>query len=113
MRCLVLLSLILGSSLYAAEDLPQKKPSPPVEQKQEAGKGTYEQFCIICHQDGVAGAPKFQNEKDWGPRLKDRKIEDLVKSAQKGLNLMPAKGTCTECSDEDLKAAILYMLPKS
>jgi cytochrome c5 len=36
----------------------------------------------------------------------------LVASSIKGLNAMPAKGTCFKCMDEDLKAAISYMLPK-
>lgn len=78
----------------------------------DQGQATYEQFCIICHQDGVASAPKFRNESDWKPRLAGRTIEDLVKSATKGLNLMPEKGTCSDCSEDDLKAAIQYMLPK-
>lgn len=78
----------------------------------EPGQAIYEQFCIICHQDGVASAPKFHNTDDWKPRLAGRTLEDLLKSANKGLNLMPEKGTCSDCSDDDLKAAIQYMLPK-
>ena len=77
------------------------------------GQAIYEQHCTVCHRDGLAGAPKLQNEKDWKPRLTGRTIEDLVASSIKGLNAMPSKGTCTECSDTDLKATILYMLPKS
>lgn len=79
----------------------------------EAGQDTYEHFCITCHQDGVAGAPKFRDNKDWAPRLSGRTIDDLVASAVKGLNTMPPQGTCTECSEEDIRAAITYMLPKS
>ena len=30
----------------------------------------------------------------------------------KGKNAMPPKGTCQECSDSDIKAAIDYMVPK-
>lgn len=79
---------------------------------QNKGKDIYEHFCITCHQDGVAGAPKFHDEKDWKPRLTGKKAGDLVASAIKGLNAMPSQGTCTECSNEDLKAAIDYMIPK-
>lgn len=79
---------------------------------EDSGQTTYEQFCIICHQDGVASAPKFHNEDDWKPRLAGRTLDDLLQSATKGLNLMPEKGTCSECSEDDLKAAIQYMLPK-
>ncbi|HHT0592577.1 TPA: c-type cytochrome [Legionella anisa] len=83
------------------------------ETKTEPGEETYQQYCIVCHRDGLAGAPKFRNEKDWKPRLSGRELNDLLASSIKGLNAMPSKGTCIKCSDDDLKAAISYMLPKS
>lgn len=83
-----------------------------VEVKKEDGKDVYEKHCIVCHRDGLAGAPKVQDERDWKPRLAGRTIQDLVASSIKGLNAMPAKGTCIECTDKDLEAAIHYMLPK-
>ncbi|MBA2648269.1 MAG: cytochrome c5 family protein [Legionella sp.] len=79
--------------------------------KQDNGQNTYEHFCINCHQDGVAGAPKINDKADWNLRLTNRTIEDLVSTAMNGLNNMPAQGTCFECTTEDLKAAIQYMLP--
>lgn len=88
------------------------EPKAPAE-KNNIGQATYERFCIVCHRDGLAGAPKFADEKDWKQRLTGKTIDDLLASVNKGLNAMPAKGTCVECSDEDLKAAIQYMLPKS
>lgn len=84
-----------------------------VEGKKEVGKSTYEQYCIVCHRDGLAGAPKFGDVTDWKPRLAGRTLDDLLVSVTKGLNAMPEKGTCVECSDTDLKNAIQYMLHKS
>ncbi|HAT7003939.1 TPA: cytochrome c5 family protein [Legionella pneumophila] len=81
--------------------------------KKEPGQNIYDKYCSVCHRDGLAGAPKFQSEADWKPRLASKKIDDLLASAIKGLNAMPAKGTCMDCSDAELKAAIQYMLPKS
>lgn len=83
------------------------------DEKSGAGQDTYERFCIVCHRDGLAGAPKFQDVNDWKPRMSGKTIDDLVTSSINGLNAMPPKGTCSECSEEDLKAAIQYMLPKS
>ena len=80
--------------------------------KKEPGQATYEQYCVVCHRDGVAGAPKFHDAADWRPRLAKQNIDSLTATALKGLNAMPAKGTCQECSDADLKAAIEYMVPK-
>lgn len=79
----------------------------------QAGKTTYEQFCSVCHQSGLAGAPIFRDEKSWKARLSNKDLDALVASAIKGLNAMPIKGTCTSCSEDDLKNAIQYMLPKS
>ncbi|KGP63247.1 cytochrome C [Legionella norrlandica] len=89
-----------------------KKTTSDTEIKKEPGQEIYDKYCSVCHKDGLAGAPKFQSP-DWKPRLDSKKIDGLLSSAIKGLNAMPAKGTCMECSDADLKAAIQYMLPKS
>lgn len=75
-------------------------------------KNIYEQYCIICHGDGVAGAPKYRDEASWKSRIGQRDINALVASAIKGKNAMPPKGTCQECTDSDIKAAIKYMVPQ-
>ena len=85
----------------------------PEEAKKVAGQDTYEQHCAVCHRDGVAGAPKFRNADDWKPRLAQADINALTVSAIKGKNAMPAKGTCTDCTEADLKAAVQYMVPQS
>lgn len=74
-------------------------------------KKIYDTYCTICHQTGIAGAPKFHNKADWAPRT-GVGIDALVQSAIKGKGGMPPKGTCMQCSEEALKGAIEYMLPK-
>lgn len=76
------------------------------------GQAVYEKHCVICHRDGIAGAPKFRDEAMWKPRLAKSNIDALVAIANKGLNAMPPKGTCQECNDSDIKAAINYMVPQ-
>ncbi len=88
----------------------QNKKKLPVPVEKNNGQVIYEQYCIICHRDGLAGAPKFRDAKEWKLRSLGKTVDDLVSSATKGLNAMPAKGTCYNCSDADLKAAIEYML---
>lgn len=77
-----------------------------------SGQAIYEKHCIVCHRDGIAGAPKFRDETSWAPRLAKSNIDALVSIANKGMNAMPPKGTCQECSDSDIKAAINYMVPQ-
>lgn len=91
--------------------VPEVTLSQPVAKKLP-GQETYENHCSVCHANGIAGAPKFQDVADWKPRLAKRNIEELVASAIKGLNAMPPKGTCGQCSNEEMKNAVQFMLPK-
>lgn len=91
--------------------VPEVTVSQPVAKKLP-GQETYENHCTVCHATGIAGAPKFQDSTDWSPRLAKQNIDELVATAIKGLNAMPPKGTCGECSDEEIKNAVQFMLPK-
>lgn len=75
------------------------------------GEDVYNKYCVVCHSVGVAGAPKLQDKATWSSR-QSKGIDGLLKTAIKGVNAMPPKGTCMTCSDDELKAAITYMLPK-
>jgi cytochrome c5 len=73
-----------------------------------SGEQVYNQFCFACHGTGVSGAPKMGHPDEWAPRL--AKGNDAIwKSVTSGLNAMPPKGTCMNCSDDELKGAIDYM----
>lgn len=80
---------------------------------QDAGKSVYEHFCSVCHDSKPQiplGAPRSQVHEDWGMRTK-KGLDVLIKNTHEGLNAMPPRGGCFECSDEQLFAALLYMLP--
>lgn len=85
-------------------------PAPKKPQGPRSGEAIYSKYCVTCHAAGVAGAPKFHSA-DWDARKKQG-IDTMLKHAVNGLNAMPPKGTCMDCSDAELKAAIEYMLPK-
>ncbi|MCS5712728.1 c-type cytochrome [Candidatus Berkiella aquae] len=76
-----------------------------------AGEDRYKSTCAVCHETGVGGAPKFRNAGDWKPRMADG-MDTMLAIAIKGKGAMPPKGTCMQCSDQELKMAIEYMLPK-
>lgn len=77
-----------------------------------SGEAIYAKHCVACHDTGIAGAPKRGDKSAWAER-QEKGLDELVASAVKGLNAMPPKGTCMSCSNEELKAAIQYMLPAS
>lgn len=77
-----------------------------------SGEDVFNAHCDACHGTGVAGAPKFGDSAAWAPRAKQG-IDTLLNHAIHGLKAMPPKGTCAECSDEELKRAVEYMLKHS
>ena len=68
----------------------------------------YNKSCAVCHASGAANAPKTGDVAAWEPRMA-KGMEVLVQSVQNGLNAMPPKGMCFDCSDEDYAAMIEYM----
>ena len=76
------------------------------------GQSTYTKTCSICHAAGVAGAPKFGDKAAWAPRIVNG-VDALAASVKSGKGAMPPKGTCMDCSDADLKAAVEYMISQS
>jgi cytochrome c5 len=71
---------------------------------------SYDQSCATCHNLGVAGAPIFAESSQWAPRI-DKGMEALYNSGINGmLPAMPARGMCFNCSDDDIKALVDYMV---
>ena len=75
-----------------------------------SGKDIYNTACTACHAIGVLGAPKTQIAADWQPRLDDKGYDQVWQNAINGIGAMPPMGTCGDCTDDDIKAAIDYMI---
>ncbi|EWH11173.1 cytochrome c5 [Catenovulum agarivorans DS-2] len=74
-----------------------------------SGADVFNASCTACHSAGVMGAPKPNVAGDWDARL-EQGMDTLVAHAINGFNAMPPKGTCMDCSDDEIKAAIEYMI---
>ena len=66
--------------------------------------------CGVCHTTGLVGAPITGETAVWQERA-DAKggLEGLLATSITGLNAMPPKGTCSDCTDEELMGAIKSM----
>ena len=93
-KLLIAVALMATSWLAAAAD--------------QAVVDRYNKACTFCHAAGVSGAPKAFVAEDWKPRLA-KGTDKLLASVKNGLNAMPPRGMCTDCSDADYKALIQYM----
>jgi cytochrome c5 len=76
------------------------------------GKKVYDTTCTACHAAGVANAPKPGDKAAWGPRIKQG-MDALVQSVLKGKGAMPPKGGNTALSDDEVRAAIDFMVSQS
>lgn len=76
------------------------------------GEQIYNNTCIACHMTGHFGAPKVGNQQEWKPRL-EKGLEVLLNNSLKGLNSMPPKGGNSRLSDEEIKAAVAFMMTES
>ena len=92
-RVILSLALILGVSTLAVADEVADR---------------YNKTCAVCHASGAAGAPKTGVVADWEPRMA-KGMDVMVASVNNGLNAMPPKGMCFDCSADDYKALIEYM----
>jgi cytochrome c5 len=78
----------------------------------DIGQNRYEQTCKLCHETGLAGAPKFGSKEDWAPRIAVG-MDKVIQIAIQGLKAMPPKGGCSTCSDDEIKKAVEYMVNHS
>lgn len=74
-----------------------------------SGEDVYTASCAACHATGVLSAPKYASS-DWVDREAAKGFETLVSNAINGINAMPPRGTCASCSDDEIQAAVQYMV---
>jgi len=99
----------------AREEAPAQPAAAP-EKKARSGEAVYNTACVACHGAGVAGAPKFGDIAAWKDRIakgEDTLFEHAIKGFQGSAGMMPPKGGCMDCSDDEIKAAVVHMMLNS
>jgi cytochrome c5 len=77
-----------------------------------SGSDIYGTNCMACHTSGIAGAPMMGDAVAWAERL-EQGIETVYANAINGIRGMPMRGTCMDCSDDEVIAAIDHILDNS
>lgn len=74
-----------------------------------AGEKVYQQACQMCHEAGVAGSPMTGDATAWADRIAKGR-DKLVENAINGIGVMPPKGGQSQLSDEDVAAAVDFLI---
>ena len=89
---------------------------PPVwaDESASLGKTIYQIACADCHEGGfwgwLSGAPSIKDASQWKPYL-EKDMEKIIQAAIQGTDGgMDPKGDCDECTDEEIRKAVEYML---
>jgi len=94
---------------------PDPRGVSPIEYRdpEKWGKQVYVKACSTCHKQGEVGAPVIGDGHNWYLRLQEVGVHALYRHAINGYNSMPPKGACVTCSDDDVIAAVDYLLDAS
>ncbi|HKJ05238.1 MAG TPA: c-type cytochrome [Geopsychrobacteraceae bacterium] len=113
--CLVAISLLFACDkqeepqVIAAQKTTTEKQDNPSSGSQ--GEKVYLSTCSGCHKTGLSDAPKLGDKNDWSSLVvKDRDI--LVQNTLNGIGAMPPKGGNPSLSEDDIRAAVDYMIDK-
>ncbi|MHA7916824.1 c-type cytochrome [Alloalcanivorax xenomutans] len=79
------------------------------------GASIYQQYCVVCHSSGAGGAPIVakKNRLHWSHEVEEEGFDAIVREAINGVNAMPPRGGCVDCSDEEIRATVIHMLQLS
>lgn len=104
----------VGEVCIAGEDCGDiAAPAPAAPAGPRSGEDIYQTTCFGCHGTGAAGAPKFGDAAAWAART-EKGLDAVIANAIHGIAPgMPARGTCASCSDDDIAAAVHYMVDHS
>jgi cytochrome c5 len=91
---------------------PAQASAPPAKPAAAEGKAVYDQTCVACHMQSVAGSPKLGDKTAWAPRI-DTGMDSLVQSVLKGKGAMPPKGGNASLSEAQVRAAVEFMVSQS
>ena len=79
-----------------------------------SGEDVYNSACMACHTTGAGGAPVLGDAAAWADRIA-KGTEVLYASGINGIpgTGMIAKGGCMSCSDEEISAAVDFIIAGS
>ncbi len=94
-----ILILVFSQATFAAE-------------KTASGASIYKEVCAVCHNAGVANAPKLGDQNAWKKLIGEGQVI-ITAHGYVGVRAMPARGGKESLSVEQFAEALNYMVNKS
>jgi cytochrome c5 len=94
------------AAVVGAQAAPAKMTGPQV----------YNAACLACHGGGIGGAPKTGDKAAWEPRIAqgmDTLNANAINGVQGSAGFMPPKGGRVDLSDEEIIAAVQYLVDEA
>jgi cytochrome c5 len=110
MKAIKYLSLVICTALVAPVAIAAS--AAPSAADLAKGEKVFKVTCVVCHGAGILGAPKFGDKAAWASRIAQG-ADTLHAHALSGLKTMPPKGGNTALKDDEVKAAVDYMVDKA
>ncbi|MGB0733344.1 MAG: c-type cytochrome [Pontibacterium sp.] len=104
-----LMSVLTATAVVVLSGCMESEAEKAQRLKLEQGQAVVEGLCISCHGQGINGAPIIGNKIQWGKRAAQGEAV-LLEHATQGYEMMPPRGGNPDLTDEDIAAAISYML---
>jgi cytochrome c5 len=105
MKALHSLTIAIAAAILA----PAAIAAPAAAKGGVNGEKIYAANCASCHAAGVLGAPKAGDKAAWATRIKQGK-DTLYTHGLNGFKMMPPKGGNPGLKDDEVKAAIDFMI---
>lgn len=77
------------------------------------GQAVYEDDCVLCHEGAIEGAHRLDQIDRWQESAKkgfSQLVSNTVNGYRGKYGELPVMGMCPQCSEEDIRDAVAYML---
>ena len=86
------------------------------QEEENIGKKVFYKTCTSCHTGGfkgwITGAPEIGDWDEWEPYFQ-KGFSVLVTNVNEGTKGHAVKGECDDCTEEQIKAAIEYIMSET
>ncbi|MDD9857039.1 MAG: c-type cytochrome [Gammaproteobacteria bacterium] len=87
-----------------------------VSQAPQGAQAVYDSVCAVCHDAGIAGAPRTGDAEAWTARIEQGMavlVQNAINGYQGAAGVMPARGGNAALSDDEVAASVRYMVEQS